>query len=281
MLLGIAAGKLDRHGASGFVRLAWNPTPQQGIATLELVMCMPILLLLMVGIVWLGFSVVGQSEVTVEARHKAWQQRFETGSSKALNFLDDDYVNEEASTEVRVSPLLDDVSGPESSHDVAQGTWDHRKLDLNQAPSWELYLTAALNAKTGGAQVAYEDARSMLRNLQQNAAKQVAEEMMNVIREALENPLGNLKLGANDAQRDNEDKADRQKRQIEKEIETAKAEINKAEKHVSDLKKEKSKSTDDADRKSLTARIKIGGNKVKRLKSRLARLKSARRAMDD
>jgi len=237
-------------------------------------MCMPVLLGLMIGIVWLGFSVIGQSEVTVEARHEGWQQRFDEGSERAMNFLSDDFVTEEKNSEVDMGPLFDDVSGPESSHDVAIDTWDHNRIDMNQAPNWELYLTAALNAKTGGLQVAYEDARGMLSSLQKDAARQVVEEMTNVIREMLENPLGNFKGGADESKREADTESDKKKSQLKNKIAKAKREIKEVKEHLRDLKDEKKNAEDEDSKKSLNSRIEVNENKLKRLKKALKRLES-------
>src|SRR5205085_1404108 len=59
-------------------------TARAGIATLEFAMALPFLLLLMVGITWLGFSVVTRTEVLVEARTKVWKQRFDNPKQEPL-----------------------------------------------------------------------------------------------------------------------------------------------------------------------------------------------------
>ncbi len=246
---------------------------RRGIATLELVMCMPVLLLLMIGIVWLGLSVIGQASVIVEARHKAWEKRFDEGTQKPLRFLSDDFAEENATTNVNMGPLFNDVSSPKSSHDVAIDTWDHGSLEMNNVPNWELYVTAAVNAKTGGLQVQYEDARGKLRSLQQIASRQIVEEMANVIREALEDPLGVFKGQAGDSERSANDESEREKRKLKRRIDQLEDEIEKTEEHVRDMKDELKDAEGDA-KKSLESRIEVGENKVKRLKKSLERLES-------
>lgn len=256
-------------------------TRKPGIATLELVMCMPVLLVLMVGIVWLGFSVVGQSEVAIKARHAAWKKRFDD-NGKPLNFIAEDYyVTEDATTEISVSPLFDDVAPPESSHDIAVGTWDHDNVDLNRAPSWQLYLTAALNAKSAGLQVAYTDARNKITQMQNLARQLVGQQIQNLIKEFLDDPLAQFNSDANNAKDASERRADREKRKIEQEIEATRSEIEQVEERIDWLTKEKRDTDDEKAKESLESRIQMNRNKRKRLTAQLARLRADRRGMDD
>lgn len=124
---------------------------RRGIATLEFVMALPVLLLLMVGITWLGFSVIGQTEVLVEARNKAWKRRFEDASKKPLYFPllkglyneKADYVTERSSKRLRVSPVFDSLPGPEASHTILAGSWDHAAMKLDAPPDVKLMGVAA------------------------------------------------------------------------------------------------------------------------------------------
>ena len=242
----------------------------RGVATLELVLCMPIILALTVAIVWLGFSVVGQSQVAVEARHKAWKQRFDGESGKALYFLRDDFVTEDATKEVTVSPLVDGVSPPESSHDIAVGVWDYQNLEMNSAPNWGHYVTAAANAKTGGLQVAYTDARNQLAELQNIAADALLEQLQNTIREFLDNPLADLEnLGGGQREEANE-KAEREKGRLDREIRSKGAEIDRVKDKIKELKDENAEK----------ARIKVHRNKQKRLEAELKMLRDDRESLD-
>ena len=256
-------------------------TRKPGIATLELVMCMPVLLVMMVGIVWLGFSVVGQSQVAIEARNAAWKKRFDD-NSQPLNFIAEDYyVTEDATTEISVSPLLDDVAPPESSHDVANGTWDHDNVDLNRAPSWQLYLTAALNAQTAGLQVVYTDLRNTVTEMQNLGRQLVVQQIQNLIKEFLDDPLAQFKGGADNAKDESERRAEREKRKITQEIESTRAEIDQVEDRIDELTKQKRDAEDDEIKESLESRIRMNRNKRKRLQAQLARLRADRRAMND
>ncbi len=143
------------------------PARRRGMAPLEFVMALPILLLMMVGIVWLGFFVIGQTEVIIEARNKAWGKRFENDKQVPLMFPtalgdvknpeyagDADYVTEEATTKVDVSPVFAMVPGPRSSHMILAGSWDYRVMKFDKPPDWNLVKYALVNALTGKLQTA-------------------------------------------------------------------------------------------------------------------------------
>jgi F0F1-type ATP synthase epsilon subunit len=135
---------------------------RRGIATLEFAMALPVLLLLMVAITWLGFSVIGQAEVLITARNNAWKQRFDDKAKRPLMFpsgvsvaknpfysTEADYVTEKADKKVDVSPIFNRVPGPEASHTILAGSWDHRAMPFDKPPEWKLMATAAASG-TGG-----------------------------------------------------------------------------------------------------------------------------------
>jgi hypothetical protein len=128
-----------------------SATTRSAMAPLEFVMALPVLLLLMVAITWLGFSVIGQTEVLVKARNKAWQRRFENASKKPLYFpilkglYDEksDYVFEQVKQRVDVSPIFSRVPGPEGGHMILAGSWDHRAMSFAEPPDLKLMAVAA------------------------------------------------------------------------------------------------------------------------------------------
>lgn len=147
------------------VFLPSNQHRRSGIATLEFAMALPVLLLLMVGITWLGFSVIGQTQVLVTARNKAWKQRFDDKAKRPLMFpsglsvaknpfysTEADYATERATQKVQVSPIFNGVPGPEASHTILAGSWDHRAMPLDKPPEWKLMATAAASGKGGSVQ---------------------------------------------------------------------------------------------------------------------------------
>ncbi len=135
----------DRH----FLPIESSAT-RRGIATLEFAFALPTLLLLMVAITWLGFSVMGQTEVLIQARNEAWKKRFDNTADQPLHFpilpgyaRDKDFVTETASKKVDVSPIFKLVPGPKASFTVLAGSWDYRALKLDEPPDLKLMATAA------------------------------------------------------------------------------------------------------------------------------------------
>ncbi len=133
-----------------------NGTPRRGIATLEFAMALPILLLLMVAITWLGFSVIGQSEVLIQARNQAWKKRFDNSADQPLHFpilpgyaRDKDFVTETASKTIDVSPVFKVFPGPQASFTVLAGSWDYRAMKLDKPPDLKLMAIAGAIG-TGG-----------------------------------------------------------------------------------------------------------------------------------
>ena len=138
---------------------------RRGIATLEFAMALPVLLLLMVAITWLGFSVIGQAEVLITARNNTWKQRFDDKAKRPLMFpsglsvaknpfysTEADYVTEKATKKVDVSPIFNRVPGPEASHTILAGSWDHRAMPFDKPPEWKLMATAAASGTGGSVQ---------------------------------------------------------------------------------------------------------------------------------
>jgi hypothetical protein len=164
------------------------------MATLEFTMAMPILLLLIVGITWMGFIVVGRAEVLVLARAKAWNQRFEDRSKRPLTFptalsaapnprysADADYVTETVTKAVRVSSVFDGFTTPKASHTVLAGSWDHRAMPFSKFPEFELIATVAANGIGGDPQDVLSNLTGLSSQLsslgstiEQNTASQIA-----------------------------------------------------------------------------------------------------------
>ena len=132
---------------------------RSGIAPLEFVMALPVLLLLMVGITWLGFSVIGQTEVLVKARNNTWKRRFDDASKRPLYFpillsLYDrkaDFVSERARQRVDVSPMFSRLPGPEAGHTILAGSWDHKAMSFKEPPDLRLMAVAAAVGTFGNA----------------------------------------------------------------------------------------------------------------------------------
>lgn len=134
-------------------------TARTGAATIEFVFALPILLLLIVSLTWLGFSMNAQAEVNAIARHLAWQQRHENPNSDAFIFtshpgyeLENNFVIGQSEKEINVSHLFDAIPNPEATELVLSGTWDHRAVPLDDFPNWDSYGKAVVNAKTADLQ---------------------------------------------------------------------------------------------------------------------------------
>jgi hypothetical protein len=130
-------------------RIYRNPRARRGIATLEFAMSLPVLLALFVTIVWLGASLIGQAEVSVAARHNTWKERSQVaqGSGNPLVFAADTPIKRNAETTVDISPIFAGMAPPKSNAAILGGSWDHRQINLNSQPNWDLY------AKVGGTSV--------------------------------------------------------------------------------------------------------------------------------
>lgn len=245
-----------------------NNAIRSGVAPLELVLSLPVLLVLIVGIVWLGNSVIAQTDVTIEARYKTWKKR-DGGTGTALLFLKDDVVSDEATQTVNISPIFDDADPPESSHDVMAGAWDFEKLPLDKAPNWKQYLTAAANAKTAGIQNGYVDATNKFTQF-----KTQSKNVWNTIGAAFIRQLTGLgdlaKSGLEGG--DNSSSAEKQRirNQYQNKIDAKKKELQQAQEKLDDLDKDAS----DKYRNVLK-------NRVKRLKSEIADLESDLKAIDE
>jgi hypothetical protein len=129
------------------------------MATLEFVMALPFLLLLIVAITWLGFTAIGQTEVMIEARNKAWEQRFKNAADNPLTFpivpdtgldflpsynAEADYVTETVTKTVDVSPMFKGIADPNGSHTILAGAWDYEAMPFTSPPDFKLMAKAAL-----------------------------------------------------------------------------------------------------------------------------------------
>ncbi len=254
-------------------RLIARSGPRMAAAPLEFVLCMPILLVLLVSLVWLGFSVVTQSQVAVEARRLAWQQRFQP-QGPALLFLEDQFVEATSTDQVEVSPLLDDMPPPEATHEVMAGSWDHAALPLADAPHWREYAQVALNAKTGNLQTTYTDAQNEFgdwknksRQVWQTLGQQLLAEITGM-GAAAEAEIGKAEESETDGSKEI--------RKIDREIARVEAELAKTQSILRGLHDRKNNGAGGDAADSLDARIEMHRKKVERLKSDLSELESER-----
>jgi len=113
---------------------------KNGIAQLELVLVLPILLLLFIVLLWMGMAGSQQAEVSVVARFKAWDQR-NVQKANPFDFKDVEQGKVAGSEEspVKLSPIMDGWASPQSKHVLLAGAWQSPHVDLNNSPNWNLY----------------------------------------------------------------------------------------------------------------------------------------------
>jgi hypothetical protein len=194
------------------------------MATLEFCMALPFLALLMVGITWLGFSVIAQTEALVEARNKAWQKRFDNPGQEPLLFsaglvvaknplysYDKDYVTESVTKEVNVSPIFSAMPPPKATHTVLGGSWDHRAMDMNSPPNIKLYGKAIANSATADIQTQLGNLTNLLGSLEQAGAAALAQALLGNSNFQQKSQEAQSTGGAGDAETKQQQKEDKEK----------------------------------------------------------------------
>ncbi len=171
---------MQRQKRKGFVI---RRDARLAIATLELVLTLPLLLALIVAMVWLGYSLVGQTQVIVAARHSAWTERFGDWSGRPFDFNHENPHEAEESQSVSVTPVLESASGPQSRHTVEKGNWDHRNVEFRAAPNLELMGQMMFAAKTVGVISDYDDLRDAFGELQNIGDQALSETLAEIARE--------------------------------------------------------------------------------------------------
>lgn len=187
--------------------------PRPGVATLELVLALPVLLALVVALIWLGFSVIGQAEVTVQARHTAWEARFQPWEGRRYDFNSDGIGDANATQTVRITPVLDQESGPESKHSVGQGNWDHQTLEFDSSLNPQRMAEMMVAAKTVGLVAQAEDIRAALDQFQDVGSGLLTDALREIARE-LADPRAQLESLA---------ESGKQRVELEKDLAEAKA----------------------------------------------------------
>lgn len=113
---------------------------RSGVASLEVVLVLPILLLLFIVLLWMGMASSQQADVSVVARYKAWDQR-NAQKANPFDFKDAEQgeVAGSAKSPVKLSPIMDDWASPQSKHVLLAGAWQSPHVDLNESPNWNRY----------------------------------------------------------------------------------------------------------------------------------------------
>jgi len=116
-----------------------------GIAPLEVLLVLPVLILLWLVIFQIGFCYIRQAEVTVTARSSAWRQRAkEKGEPFTFENQGSQGRIEKTSTgSVKISGISAAFPDARSRHTVMAGTWSHPDIDLNEQPNFQLAFKLA------------------------------------------------------------------------------------------------------------------------------------------
>lgn len=129
------------------------------MAPLEMVLCIPILFFVFALIIYTGFFMIGQAQVTSLARHDAWRKRHTEADSKAYDFQGAvGRVEAIADRDITLSPLFVNFPDPRSRHVVLGDAWSgraagpsprdrERHQELND--HWNSSLTAELTILGG------------------------------------------------------------------------------------------------------------------------------------
>src|SRR5262245_32693431 len=116
--------------------------PRRGIASLEYVMSLPVLLILFAVIISTAYLGLGRVGVAVETRNEAWTRRDQARSARPLFFTQQEQpIVQDGNRRVRVTPFVQGPTVTATSHHAVLGaTWDYREL----APCDEPFKTVRL-----------------------------------------------------------------------------------------------------------------------------------------
>lgn len=136
-----------------------------GLAAIEFVMSLFVLLLLVVALLWSGAVVRNAADAMVMARHDAWRQRREA-RPRSFDYADVDggRVTGAAQRPVRISSMLDGRVLPRAETAVHGGSWDHRAERLERSPNRRLY-PVLLRTTAAGAAAGLADVDGLLGSL--------------------------------------------------------------------------------------------------------------------
>jgi hypothetical protein len=111
-----------------------------GLAAIEFVMALTVILLLLVALLWIGQVAANTVGAAVEARHDAWTRR-PRARPRSFDFtdLEGGRVQGTATVPVRVSPLFDGLILPRAEQIITAGSWDHRVERFERSPNRRLY----------------------------------------------------------------------------------------------------------------------------------------------
>jgi len=119
------------------------PTSRRGVAPLELVLALPLLVSLLALLFTIADAAIKANTSVIAARADAWSRRDRPESKDALLFQSAATSRSliHGSVEVPTRSFLAEIgaSTAKAEHAVMGGSWDHGAIDLNRQPSYQLY----------------------------------------------------------------------------------------------------------------------------------------------
>ena len=119
----------------------------RGIATLEMVMVLPLLMVFLVFTMAFGRGVVLGVGTTIEARRLACEQARDHKSGKIFNFdastTRADLMRGESTRQIPLPNILGAFPDAGAEHYTMGGSWDHDEIRLNSPLHWTHYAKTA------------------------------------------------------------------------------------------------------------------------------------------
>jgi hypothetical protein len=115
-----------------------------GVATIEMVMCFPVLIIMVAMIFTLGTATLSQSEVTMQVRNEAWALRTNPKNQRPFGILQAHSSGQEAvdktKTFRRYTNLFPQIPRTaQATNVVLTGSWDHRYIDFERSSFLPIY----------------------------------------------------------------------------------------------------------------------------------------------
>ena len=172
-----------------FFRVLGKRQESSGIAQLEFVMVLVVLIPLFMTLLWSGIAGNAFASVTIQARHDAWRER-QNAKTVPFDFSKKDQgrISKSAQQPIHFTKLFDNWMTPQSSHVVFGGSWNHPEVDLDLSPNKGLMQTLVVRSgydKAPNIQGLFSDlsklgqisgsfsARSLANNLIDNQLKKI------------------------------------------------------------------------------------------------------------
>lgn len=173
---------------------------RRGIATLELVLALPLILGLVVGLVWLGYCVIGGTRVLSQVRHDVWKNRFEKPVGQPFIFSRNNRIDAEVSEEISVTPILRSEEGARAKLATEGGNWDHRSIQFTSSPNLKIATELMLAAKLNGVIAQFEDLKASIADLQRIGHQGLAQVLQDIATE-ITSPSNTLQSSESGIQR--------------------------------------------------------------------------------